>query len=232
VSDVPQPYSPRQRTALVVAGTGTAGAYQAGVLRALAEAGVRIDLVAGRGIGAVTALYAAVDAAAALWEPAGLWTGPSRPRLYPWRTIWAVTGALLAAAIVSLAAPLLVLLVLAIAWLPAFLLELVAPPLAGTFTTRLAEWAFWVTRGETATAAVSRAAGASMLVLALTVGGAALLDWRRGGRRAHGAPWWRALGAPLDARPAVRWALDGFWNVMQGAARIADAGTPSCSATT
>jgi len=47
VSDAePQPYSPRQRTALVLAGTGTAGAYQAGVLRALAEAGVRIDLVA------------------------------------------------------------------------------------------------------------------------------------------------------------------------------------------
>ena len=83
----PQPYSPRQRTALVLAGTGTAGAYQAGVLRALAEAGVRIDLVAGRGMGAVTALYAAVDAAATLWEPAGLWTGPSRPSLYPWRKI-------------------------------------------------------------------------------------------------------------------------------------------------
>ena len=77
----PQPYSPRQRTALVLAGTGTAGAYQAGVLRAQAEAGVRIDLVAGRGMGAVTALYAAVDAAATLWEPAGLWTGPSRPCL-------------------------------------------------------------------------------------------------------------------------------------------------------
>ncbi len=57
VSDAaPQPYSPRQRTALVLAGTGTAGAYQAGVLRALAEAGVRIELVAGRGMGAVTAL--------------------------------------------------------------------------------------------------------------------------------------------------------------------------------
>ena len=102
----PQPYSPRQRTALVLAGTGTAGAYQAGVLRALAEAGVRIDLVAGRGMGAVTALYAAVDAAATLWEPAGLWTGPSRPSLYPWRTIWKVVGALLALAILALAAPL------------------------------------------------------------------------------------------------------------------------------
>lgn len=217
----PQPYSPRQRTALVVAGTGTAGAYQAGVLRALAEAGVRIDLVAGRGMGAVTALYAAVDAAATLWEPAGLWTGPARPALYPWRLIWKVSGALLALAILALAAPLLVLLVLALAWLPAFLLELVAPRLAGTLTTQLAEWAFWVTRGETATAAVSRAAGASLLILALTILIAALVDRRRGLRRPRGAPWWQALGAPLDARPVVRWALDGFWNVMRGAARTA-----------
>jgi hypothetical protein len=222
VSDAaPQPYSPRQRTALVLAGTGTAGAYQAGVLRALAEAGVRIDLVAGRGMGAVTALYAAVDAAATLWEPGGIWTGPSRPRLYPWRTIWKVSGALLALAVICLAAPLIVLLALAVAWLPAFLLELAAPPLAGRFTTTLAEWAFWVTRGETATAAVSRAAGAALLLLALTLLATALVDRLRGARRARGAPWWQALGAPLDARPAVEWALDGFWNVMKGATRLA-----------
>ena len=155
----PQPYSPRQRTALVLAGTGTAGAYHAGVLRALAEAGVRIDLVAGRGMGAVTALYAAVDAAATLWEPAGIWTGPSRPDALSVADDLEGDGALLALAILALAAPLIVLLALAVAWLPAFLLELVAPPLAGRFTTTLAEWAFWVTRGETATAAVSRASG-------------------------------------------------------------------------
>lgn len=217
----PQPYSPRQRTALVLAGTGTAGAYQAGVLRALAEAGVRIDLVAGRGMGAVTALYAAVDAAATLWEPGGIWIGPSRPRLYPWRTIWKLSGALLALAILALTAPVIVLLALAVAWLPAFLLELAAPPLAGRFTTTLAEWAFWVTRGETATAAVSRAAGAAMLVLVITILATALVDRVRGVRRARGAVWWQALGAPLDARPAVEWALDGFWNVMKGATRLA-----------
>ena len=217
----PQPYSPRQRTALVLAGTGTAGAYHAGVLRALAEAGVRIDLVAGRGMGAVTALYAAVDAAATLWEPAGLWTGPSRPSLYPWRTIWKLCGGLLAIAVLALASPLLVLLALAVAWLPAFLLELAAPPLAGRFTTTLAEWAFWVTRGETATAAVSRTAGAAILVLAMTILGRALFDRRRGIRRPRAAPWWQALGAPLDARPVVDWALEGFWNVMKGATRIA-----------
>jgi len=33
-------YSPRRRTALVLSGTGTAGAYHAGVLMALHEAGV------------------------------------------------------------------------------------------------------------------------------------------------------------------------------------------------
>ena len=37
-------YSPHVRTALVLTGTGTAGAYHAGVLRALHEAGVKIDL--------------------------------------------------------------------------------------------------------------------------------------------------------------------------------------------
>ena len=45
-------YSTRLRTALVFTGSGTAGAYHAGVLRALHEAGVKIDIVAGRGIGA------------------------------------------------------------------------------------------------------------------------------------------------------------------------------------
>ena len=34
-------YSPRLRTALVLTGTGTSGAYHAGVLKALGEAGVQ-----------------------------------------------------------------------------------------------------------------------------------------------------------------------------------------------
>ena len=58
-----QRYSPHRRTALVLTGTGTAGAYHAGVLRVLHEAGVKVDLVAGRGVGAVGAAFAAVDGA-------------------------------------------------------------------------------------------------------------------------------------------------------------------------
>ena len=82
---VAEPYSPQRRTALVLTGTGTAGAYHAGVLRALHEAGVKIDIVAGRGIGVVGALFAAVDGAQRLWDDKGFWRAPAVQSLYPWR---------------------------------------------------------------------------------------------------------------------------------------------------
>ena len=68
-------YSPHLRTALVLVGAGTAGAYHAGVLRAFHEAGVKVDVVAGRGMGVVSAAYDAIDGASRLWEPGGLWRG-------------------------------------------------------------------------------------------------------------------------------------------------------------
>ena len=46
-----QEYSPKRRTALVFTGSGTSGAYHAGVLKALDESGVKIDLVVGSGVG-------------------------------------------------------------------------------------------------------------------------------------------------------------------------------------
>ena len=61
-------YSPQRRTALLLTGTGTAGAYHAGALRALHEAGVKLDIVAGRGVGVVGALFAAIDGAQRLWD--------------------------------------------------------------------------------------------------------------------------------------------------------------------
>ncbi len=65
-------YIPHLRTALVLTGTGTAGAYHAGVVRALHEAGVKVDLVAGRGIGAVGAMFTAIDGGSGLWESGGV----------------------------------------------------------------------------------------------------------------------------------------------------------------
>ncbi|MFN7984764.1 MAG: patatin-like phospholipase family protein [Vicinamibacterales bacterium] len=76
-----EPYSPNRRTALLLTGTGTAGAYHAGVLRALHEAGVKLDVAAGRGIGAIGALFAAVDGAPSLWSDTGFWRSPIVRRL-------------------------------------------------------------------------------------------------------------------------------------------------------
>ena len=73
-------YSPRLRTALVLTGTGTSGAYHAGVLKALGEAGVKVDIAAGHGMGAVSAAFAAVDGAAKLHDAQGLWRHPALPR--------------------------------------------------------------------------------------------------------------------------------------------------------
>ncbi len=78
-------YSTRLRTALVLTGSGTAGAYQAGVLRALHEAGIRIDLVAGRGIGATGAMFSAMDGGTRLWDENGIWRSPGARPYYRWR---------------------------------------------------------------------------------------------------------------------------------------------------
>jgi hypothetical protein len=109
-----EPYSPDRRTALVFCGTGAHGAYQAGVLRALQEAGVKIDIVAGQGIGAVTAALAAIDGGARLWEEDGLWRGPRAARLYGWkRPLVAAAWLVVASALLVVAAAVLIVLGLA-----------------------------------------------------------------------------------------------------------------------
>ena len=95
------PYSPERRTALVLCGTGAHGAYHAGALRALQEAGVKIDVVAGQGVGAAGAAVAAIDGAATLWAEGGLWRSPSVASLYPVRRAVRL-GATLVLAIVAL----------------------------------------------------------------------------------------------------------------------------------
>ena len=80
-------YSPSRRTALVLCGTGAHGAYHAGVLRALHEAGVKIDVVAGQGIGAGSAALAAIGGAARVWEDSGIWRSLKVRSLYSWQPV-------------------------------------------------------------------------------------------------------------------------------------------------
>ena len=96
-------YSPERRTALVLCGTGAHGAYHAGVLRALHEAGVKIDVMAGQGVGAAAAALAAVDGAPRLWDEKGPWRSIARGGLYPWKSALRIAAWLAGGAAVSLA---------------------------------------------------------------------------------------------------------------------------------
>ena len=90
-------YSPERRTALVLCGTGVHGAYHAGVLRALQEAGVKVDIMAGQGVGAASAALAAIDGTARLADAGGVWHTRDVARLYGWT--WPVRSAAWLAAI-------------------------------------------------------------------------------------------------------------------------------------
>src|SRR5438093_10598071 len=102
------PYSPQRRTALVLSGTGTAGAYHAGVLRALHEAGVKLDVVAGRGVGVIGAVFAAVDGAQRLWDEKGFWHAPAVRTMYGWHTLPRLIVGALAVSVAIVAVPLAV----------------------------------------------------------------------------------------------------------------------------
>src|SRR5687767_7782888 len=128
-------YSTRLRTAVVITGTGTAGAYHAGVLRALHEAGVRIDLVAGRGVGAIGALFAAVDGGARLWEAGGIWKRADAQFFYGWRPPLRAAGWALAGAALILAFPIALLALAVLTGLTGFFLALVGLEGAGATVT-------------------------------------------------------------------------------------------------
>jgi NTE family protein len=63
----------RRETAFVLGGGGVLGAHEVGMLRALAEAGIRPDLVIGTSVGAVNGVFVAADPAAAVDRLAVVW---------------------------------------------------------------------------------------------------------------------------------------------------------------
>jgi hypothetical protein len=191
----------------------------------LKEAGVKVDLVAGRGMGAVGALLAAVDADARLWEPSGIWMDRRGPgQLYPWRLVWRIAACALLAALTALSLPIAAWLLLALAYAPVFLLELVLPS-AGDLTGRLGAWALAVVRGDGGLPLILRASAAAIVVLMLLLLATYVRERARARRRGRGGAFhlglaWTALGAPLSSDPAFRWALEGFWSFVHGATPV------------
>lgn len=215
-------YSPERRTALLFTGTGADGSYHAGAMRALQEAGVKIDLVCGRGIGAIAAVLAAVDGGSQLWDASGFWRSPIVEQMYRWRWPFAVLRWLSIALLAVLAVPAAVLLLGLIIFPFALLLGMAgldagarfvegfvwslsqafAPPALPTWIPRLA-------------ALLSTAA---LVVLGV---GAVLAKWRSPlYRRSTGHWMWTLLGSPIDARMAIQHATETVWHLLKGGAAI------------
>jgi len=211
-----EPYSPQLRTALVLSGIGTLGAYHAGVLRALHEAGVKIDVVGARGVGVVGALFAAVDGAQRLWEEKGFWRAGAVRSLYPWRGALRLIVLSLAVSVAIVAVPLLVMAIGLVVFPVDFLLKMVgagAANVVGSYL-RVAEAAF---------ATESLPTWLPRLVL-LVLGLTALIVLGSGTpsrRRSHrGSFWWRMARAPLSSTEAVDHTWRMMWDLVRGAAQL------------
>ena len=211
------PYSPQRRTALVLTGSGADGAYHAGALRALHEAGVKIDLVAGRGVGVVGAIFAAVDGGQRLWDEKGFWRSPAVERLYGWRAVPQCAAWALVAAVAIVAVPLAAVAAGLIVFPIDFFLKIIggagAPGLVAGYVA-LADTAF-------APAALPTWLPRLVLIVLGTAGAIALADGVRSGeRRLRGGVWWRALRAPLSAQTAIDQCWQFVWDLIRGAARL------------
>lgn len=224
-------YSPLLRTALVLTGSGTAGAYHAGVLRAFQEAGVKIDLVAGTGMGAASALFAAIDGGSRLWDAGGVWRAPAARRYYRVRGVLRAAAWALVASLSLVLFPLLALAAGLAVYPIGFLLGL-----AGTSSGSA------LARGYTAvTQAVFDPAflptvlpRAFLLSLTLFVGalglsGLTVLAIGRGRRRDDAPFWWRVVGAPLSASGAARATTKAVWQLLGGAAGARQPGSVELS---
>ncbi len=217
-------YSTRLRTALVVTGSGSAGAYHAGVLRALHEAGIKIDVVAGRGIGALTALFAAVDGGARLWDATGIWKGAAATRFYGWRAPLRAAGWAGVAGAAIMAIPLLLLALAVLVGMAGLILTLVGLEAPGSgLTTGYSRWMVTLFSPDSLPTVVPRLMLLTVLVaLLIVVGGAVLPRGRTGGQRrtAQGLAW-KLTGAPFSAASIFTRATTELWNLIRGAAPLA-----------
>jgi hypothetical protein len=206
----------------VFTGSGTAGAYHAGVLRAFAEAGVKIDVIAGAGMGVATALFAAIDGGNRLWEPAGLWRGPAPRAFYRLRGRHRVALWVGAVALVLLGFPLLLSTIAGLLWLAAFLLNLASDGAGAAPAAASADLIALTTTPGSLMAILPRLITLALFVLAVLI----CFGWMAGGTRGSRPGGTRllsgasALGPPLESGRVANGFAAALWHIMRGAAAI------------
>jgi hypothetical protein len=216
-------YSTRLRTAVVLTGSGTSGAYHAGVLRALQEAGVKIDLAAGRGAGIAGAVFFAIDGAARLWEADGIWRGPGADAFYGWRPPLRAAGWMLAIAAGILAVPLALLALAVVLAIAGLLLTLVGlSSAAAVITTGYSRWIDVLFAPTALPTVIPRLVLLALIAAALilVLGAAMAAFGGRARRRSRQGFIGRALGGPLSSVPVAERCAAELWSLIRGAAPL------------
>jgi hypothetical protein len=205
-------YSPKRRTAVVFTGTGVSGAYHAGVLRALDESGVKIDVVVGSGAGCVTAAFAAVAGGPRLYGPQGFWDEAGWASFYRLRPPLRAGVLLLAMSFGVFLLPLALAVLAGLLFPLGLLLDLVAPSAAqGLFA--------WV-QTLPALLRTPYLAALSVPVFALSVTAVLVVSYAFVSRRRRFA---EAFESPLDAAPGRARLSRLLWEVARGSAISLDA---------
>jgi hypothetical protein len=219
---VSEHYSPERRTALVLSGTGADGAYHAGVLRALSEAGIKVDLVAGRGICAVAATLIAVDGGSRLWEPNGLWRTRGVAHLYRWR--WPVRWliGLLAALTGVFASPLLFLALAIVAYPLGLIFGMAGMDRGANVMQRYLALLANAFAPDALPTWLPRLITFIVIVGVLAIVAGSVVAWRRAAlqRRSRGPLAWAVLGAPLDGSSVAQHFINGLWDLLRGGAPL------------
>lgn len=132
-------YNPTRRTALVLVGEGTSAAYLAGAVRALESAGVRVDLILGKGAGGLVAAYGAIQSAGKLLGKDGLFASAGQAGCWRLRPPYRVALYCLAAAFAVFVSPALlaVALLLALPFIAAA--RILAPDAVASIATGIQE---------------------------------------------------------------------------------------------
>jgi hypothetical protein len=215
-------YSPHLRTAVLLSGSGTGGAYHAGVLRALHEAGVKIDVVSGRGIGVVCALFAAIDAGAKTWEDGGVWRRRPAPRLYHWRVPLQLAVVFVLAAIAVLAVPLLILATALAVYPFSFLVQMVSVDSGARLATAYADLVRSSFAPQALPTVIPRLVTLCLAIAVLVLAVAAIRttpDITSGRANRDRGRWWaRLVGALWTTEPGVRAIRTSLWHLFRGPA--------------
>lgn len=205
-------YSPRRRTALVLTGSGTTGAYHAGALKALDESGVKIDLVVGSGIGVLAAAFAAIAGGPKLSGADGFWKGVRWGSFYRLRPLVRSALALLGVSFGIFAAPVVLGLLLGLLATLLLIVDRIVPGVAARAASLLS------VTPEALSGPYLAAQAMPVFLLGLLAAVAISVLWLRDRRR-----FAEAFESFFDARPGLQRVRSALWQVVGAAAARAAA---------